>query len=145
MSLTPMNLPAFAFRRDAASAFEASELVCQCCGQARGWINAHSPIYSAIGVDLLCPWCIADGSAAEKFQARFFDAVFCDDDNQLVELGEDWERVVFGQTPGFATYNPIGWRVHCGEPAEYVRREEPYELIFECCSCGKQHSGWDLD
>ena len=140
-----MDLPPFPFRRDAATAFEASDLVCDCCGQARGYINAHSPIYSAVGVDVLCPWCIADGTAAERFQAHFVDAVFCDDDNQAVDLGEDWQRVVFGQTPGFATFSAIGWWVHCGEPAEYLRRDEPYELIFECCSCGQQHSVWDLD
>lgn len=139
------ELPTFPFRRDAADAFEPSDLVCQCCNQARGFINTGSPTYSPVGVDLLCPWCIADGSAAEKFQAQFFDAEFCDDDGQTVNLPGDWQRAVFGQTPGFATYNPIGWWVHCGEPAEYLRREEPYELIFECCFCQKQHSVWDMD
>lgn len=47
--------------------------VCQGCGKARGFVYV-GPVYSVEELnDALCPWCIADGSAAEAFGASFTD------------------------------------------------------------------------
>jgi uncharacterized protein CbrC (UPF0167 family) len=80
-----------------------------------------------------------------KFGATFFDAYFCDDNMETVDLPVEAHSAVFERTIGFATFNPIGWWVHCGEPAEYVTREEPYDMVFECRQCGKRHVIQDLD
>lgn len=111
---------------------------------SRGVLYAGN-IYSRDRVKNICPWCIADGSAAEKYGAEFFDAYFCDDELKVVEMPEDAYMKVFGRTIGFATFNPIGWWVHCNEPAEFVSRNEPYEMVFECRVCHCQHSIDDLD
>lgn len=102
-------------------------------------------MYSRRRVEALCPWCIADGSAASKYNATFFDAEFCDGNVKTVELPAEWQRIVFGCTIGFATNNPIGWWVHCGEPAEYVTRNEPYEMVFECRRCAQRQVIYDPD
>ena len=61
-------------------------------------------------------------------------------------LGEEGIGVsLFSRTIGFATYNPFGWWVHCGEPAEYVGRDEPYDMIFECRRCQQRQAIEDLD
>ena len=57
----------------------------------------------------------------------------------------EMHEAVFSRTIGFATFNPIGWWVHCGQPAEYVTRNEPYEMVFECRVCHLQHTIDDLD
>jgi hypothetical protein len=141
-----INLPKFPYHRDpfASGSLIESPLPCECCGQARGVIYSGN-IYTSKQVESVCPWCIADGSVAEKFNAQFFDADFCDDDLNYLELPPEQHLAVFGKTIGFATFNPIGWWVHCGEPAEYITREEPYDMVFECKKCGKRHVIQDLD
>ena len=43
------------------------------CGESRGFIYS-GPVYGQEELDSsICPWCIADGSAAEKFDAEFTD------------------------------------------------------------------------
>ena len=142
----PVELPQFPYHRDpvASGSVKFCDTACECCGQARGAIYEGN-VYTSADVQSVCPWCIADGSAAEKYDATFFDADFCDDDLNPVELAAEYHRRVFDRTIGFATFNPIGWWVHCGKPAEYVTREEPYDMVFECRKCGKRHVIEDLD
>jgi uncharacterized protein CbrC (UPF0167 family) len=118
--------------------------VCECCGKARGVLYSGNT-YALVELENLCPWCIADGSVAEKYDTLFFDADFVDEDQNNVIMPPEIHLKVFGKTIGFSTYNPIGWWVHCGEPAEYIKRNEPYEMVFECVKCHKQHIIEDLD
>ncbi len=142
-------LPQFPYHRDpvASGSVNESDATCECCGKARGLI--YSGVTYARGrIEALCPWCIADGSAADKFDAQFFDAQFADyvdGKRKPVQLPKQFYRAVFGCTIGFATYNPIDWWVHCGEPAEYVTRNEPYEMVFECRHCGLRQVIYDCD
>lgn len=140
------ELPNFPYHRNPIESDSVceSDAVCECCGKARG-VLYKGVIYASNSPETLCPWCIADGSAAAKYDASFFDADFVDDDNEYVSMSPEHHLEVFGKTIGFATFNPIGWWVHCGEPAEYLTRNEPYEMVFECRNCHKQHIIEDLD
>ena len=140
------DLPSFPYHRDplASGSLRGSTDPCQCCGRTRG-ILYDGVVYSREEITALCPWCIADGSAAEKFDASFFDADFCDTEGNPVALPPEVHHEVFDCTIGFATFNPIGWWVHCDEPAEYVLRVEPYDLVFQCRVCGKKHVIEDVD
>lgn len=139
-------LPPFPYHRDPISSgsIKESDAVCECCGQAQGAVYAGAT-YAADAPKSLCPWCIADGSAEKKYDASFFDAYFCDDQMKEIAMPVEMHRQVFSRTIGFATFNPIGWWVHCGEPAEYVSRTEPYDMVFECRRCRKQHIIQDID
>ena len=140
------ELPHFPYHRDpmASGSLRHSDDKCECCGQAPG-ILYDGVVYSRQRVTSVCPWCIADGSATDKFDASFFDADFQDEDSNRLELSDETHREVFGCTIGFSTFNPFGWWVHCGEPAEYMTRNEPYEMVFECRRCRKRHVWVDLD
>ena len=141
-----IELPHFPFHRDprASGSIRETDAPCECCGEKRG-VAYEGVVYCLDSPETLCPWCIADGSAETKYDASFFDADFVDDDFNTVDLPAETHSLVFGRTIGFSTFNPIGWWVHCGEPAEYVRRDEPYDMIFECRTCNKQHTLMDLD
>ena len=102
-------------------------------------------VYAAEDVRDVCPWCIADGSAAAKFDADFIDGYFCDADGETVEVTRQLRDAVFSRTIGFAVFNPVAWWVHCDEPAEFVRRNESDGLVFECRRCAKQSVTEDLD
>jgi hypothetical protein len=69
-----MDLPSFRCHPDpVGTGFVApSDAACPSCGLARG--HAYTgPVYAIEEIDGLCPWCIADGSADEKFGASFTD------------------------------------------------------------------------
>lgn len=54
-------------------AFEQDKTVeCDCCEQQTS-VYYSGPFYCVDEVEHLCPWCIADGSAAEKFAGSFQD------------------------------------------------------------------------
>jgi len=140
------DLPKFPYHRDpvASESVRKSDATCDCCRKARG-IMYNGVMYSVDGPENICPWCIADGSASEKYDGSFFDASFVDEDFNDVEVAPKYYLEVFCKTIGFATYNPIGWWVHCNQPAEYIARDEPYNMIFECGACGKRQIIEDLD
>ena len=140
------DLPVFPYHRDPVASGSLRESVdpCECCGEARG-ILYNGSAYCVEDVASLCPWCIADGSAASKYKAEFVDGFFCDSNYEMVDLTREAHEAVFCRTLGFSSFNPVGWWVHCGEPAEYVKRIEPYELVFECRRCKKRQVIEDLD
>lgn len=140
------SLPNFPYHRDpvASGSIRETDEKCDCCGEARGVMYEGTPYCEEEELNL-CPWCIADGAAIRKYGAIMFDAEFVDDESNYVELPRALFEAVFYRTIGFATFNPIGWWVHCGEPAEYVTRNEPYDMVFECRRCHKQHVIEDLD
>ncbi|MGW6095042.1 CbrC family protein [Streptomyces sp. NPDC055157] len=89
-----------------------SDAVCICCGRKRGYMYT-GPVYAVEDLtDRLCPWCIANGSVAERFDAHF-TAGRC--------LGDDVPIGVFsavdGRTPGFAAWQEPQWFFHCGDGA----------------------------
>ena len=71
----PDRLPTFRYHPEplTSGSIVSSDLTCQCCGRARGYIYT-GPVYAEEELnEALCPWCIADGSAAGRFQANFVD------------------------------------------------------------------------
>jgi len=147
LSVSPSKpLPTFPYHRDpvASDSIESSDAPCACCSQVTGFRYTGN-VYALKEVEHLCPWCIADGSAAKKFNATFIDGHFCDDQFNHIKLSTDLYNAVFSRTIGFATYNPIAWWSHCGQPAEYITRHEPYDLVFQCRVCGREHVVPDYD
>ncbi|MFJ9673062.1 CbrC family protein [Streptomyces sp. NPDC101221] len=62
------DLPFFRYHPDplASGSIRASAESCACCGRSTGWIYTAT-FYSAQEVSgRFCPWCIADGSAAQR-------------------------------------------------------------------------------
>ncbi|WP_238697866.1 CbrC family protein [Streptomyces sp. E5N91] len=71
-----VDLPFFRYRPDplASGSIRASAEPCACCGRSTGWI-CTATFYSAQEVSgRFCPWCIADGSAADRFAGEFTDS-----------------------------------------------------------------------
>ena len=126
-----MELPEFRYHPDPlkTESIIASKAVCACCGRARGYIYV-GPVYAEQDlVEALCPWCIADGSAHEKFEACFTD------ESGVGGYGE-WEPVsnevlaeVAYRTPGFSGWQQEQWWTHCGDAAAFIGRAGKAELL----------------
>jgi uncharacterized protein len=112
------NLPAFRYHLDPISSGSvvASDAQCLCCGQQRGFAYV-GPVYAEANLDgLLCPWCIADGTAHERFDATFVDSEAFGDG-----VGDEVIDEVTQRTPGYASWQGEGWPTCCGDAAAFVR------------------------
>ncbi|WNO69467.1 CbrC family protein [Streptomyces sp. AM2-3-1] len=110
------QLPFFRYHPEPVTtgADTASGEVCVCCGQARGWIYTASFYTQQDVPGRICPWCIADNGAAERFNGEFADAYSLD--------GVSWEvlQEVTRRTPSFHAWQDPRWLVHCQDAAAYV-------------------------
>lgn len=109
------RLPLFRYHPDpvGTGSIVQSDEVCERCGERRGFVYA-GPIYTAAKVELLCPWCIADGSAAQQFDADFTATDGAPDDVPPTVLDE-----VVHRNPGFTGWQQEQWMFHCTDAAEF--------------------------
>jgi uncharacterized protein len=108
--------PVFRYHPDpiATGALVESADKCERCRQARGLVYA-GPTYTVNEVEFICPWCIADGSAAQEFDAEFTTVDGAPSDIPRAILQE-----VLHRTPGFAGWQQERWLFHCSDAAEFV-------------------------
>ena len=113
-----MNFPLFKYHPDpiASGSVAESDETCLCCDQKRGFIYT-GPVYAIEDLDnKICPWCIADGSAAEKFEAVFTD----EDGIGEEELAVETQEKVARRTPGFAAWQQERWLSCCNDAAAFL-------------------------
>ena len=111
------GLPVFRYHRDPIRTgfVVRSEAVCVCCESARGFVYKGPIRGQIVGLEeRLCPWCLADGSAASKFDATFVSAYSLESLPRVI-LDEVTRR-----TPGFFSWQEEEWPVCCGDASVYV-------------------------
>jgi uncharacterized protein len=130
-------LPDFPYHPDpiATGAIAESEAVCVNCGQARGFIYT-GPVYAEEDLsEALCPWCIADGTAAARFDAAFTDVDVLPDDVPAETIVR-----VMRRTPGFGGWQQEHWMFHCGDGAAFLGTADEDDgstsYLFRCRHCG---------
>jgi uncharacterized protein CbrC (UPF0167 family) len=110
-------LPVFPYHPDplGTRTIAASTTICACCGRARGYIYT-GPVYASEELEnSLCPWCIADGSAAERFHA-----VYTDDMPRPDDVPRDIIDAITRRTPGFRGWQQEHWLYHCRDGAAFL-------------------------
>jgi len=116
----------------ATGSIVASDAVCACCDSPRGFVYT-GPVYAQDELeDALCPWCIADGSAAERYDASFTDV------GVDVPLGvpADVLDVVEHRTPSFSSWQQDHWLYHCADACAYLGATDDEGYRFKCLHCG---------
>lgn len=97
----------------ATGAVKASDAVCRRCGHARGFIYSGAPYSRRDDLqDAICPWCIADGSAARTFKASFIST-------SEDELPPGPHRELYERTPGYASWQGEFWLCHHDDACEF--------------------------
>lgn len=80
--------------------------------------TAHSP------KPKLCPWCIANGEAAKKYDGQFSD----DCPLRECKVAEEIVAEVCERTPGYSSWQQEVWQSHCGDACAFHGDAEPEEL-----------------
>lgn len=84
---------------------------CQCCEkEVKAYIEN---IYSAEDIDCICLHCIADGSAAKKFDASFIQ-------NAEKVNNPDAVEELYNRTPGYYTWQGEYWLACCDDYCEFI-------------------------
>ena len=100
--------------------FSTEENVCDCCGEKTTlWTNN---MYCREEVNCICVHCIADGSAAEKFDGEFID---------WFEAGvtdESKKDELLHRTPGYPSWQGERWMVHCEDYCQYLGEVDAEDL-----------------
>jgi uncharacterized protein len=111
------SLPEFRYHPNpiATGVVELSDSICICCNRERGFIY-KGPVYSTFQLrGRLCPWCIADGSAAAKYHASFADSYSLTQEGIPDSIIEE----VNLRTPSYISWQQENWLVHCGDACEF--------------------------
>lgn len=119
-------LPHFRYHPDpvATGAVIASDKRCLCCELSRGYIYMGS-VYSTNDLDdALCPWCIADGSAASKLDASFGEL----SGKHRAAVPEAVASEVNLRTPGYVSWQGEFWLSHCGDACEFHGDASPEDV-----------------
>jgi hypothetical protein len=86
--------------------------ICQCCDkQIEIYYNT---MYTSKNVDCLCPDCIANGSAAEKFDGEFIGGA------DPITDGADKTEELFKRTPGYVSWQEDYWLAHCNDYCAFI-------------------------
>src|SRR5215472_16350388 len=111
------SVPTFRYHPDPLGTgfVKPSSTACVVCGRERGFIYTR-PVYAIDELrSEICPWCIADGSAAERFDAQFTDASCKPADVPMPVLDEITQR-----TPGFSGWQQEHWLYHCADATAFL-------------------------
>lgn len=110
-------LPQFKYHPEPlrTGALEPRSIACACCGQRRQYVYV-APVYGERDLhESLCPWCIADGSAAAKLGASFAD------EHPLRKAGVPVSVIeeVNQRTPSYSSWQQEEWLTHCNDACEF--------------------------
>jgi uncharacterized protein CbrC (UPF0167 family) len=136
-----MELPIFKYSPNAyqIDVFEEREGTCSVCSQPRE-IRYTGPFYCEEEPDYICPWCIADGSAAKKFEGEFTDGGMMETplgyaaDDEMKRSFQEKTSEVLERTPGYVSWQGEHWLSHCNEPCAflgYADKENIKPIIHE--------------
>lgn len=116
-----MDLPKFIYYPDPIKngSIAASDEICECCSQSRGYISDLG-MYCRENVEKICPWCIASGAAAEKFDGTFneLDWNYLKSHKVLNSVQDEITK----RTPGFGSIQEQWWAFHCNDGCEFHGR-----------------------
>lgn len=121
-----LDLPSFRYHPDPVStgSVVASDGKCDVCGASRGALY-RGPIYGRFtDRPVVCPWCIAEGSAAAGYDLKFTDV------SQIpADVPSDAVQTIVRRTPGYSAWQQEEWLYHCADGCEYLGDVGGQELV----------------
>jgi uncharacterized protein CbrC (UPF0167 family) len=149
-----MELPKFKYSPNAykINVFKEEEGICSVCNQQRK-IQYNSSFYSEEEPEYICPWCIADGSAAKRYDGEFNDAAGVEtplgynSDDVLKATFDEQITEVTQRTPSYVSWQQEVWLSHCNEPCAFIdyAESEMIRPFLHELEADLEGSGYDSD
>ncbi|HRI27303.1 MAG TPA: CbrC family protein [Chitinophagales bacterium] len=121
-----MELPKFKYSPNAYNLdlFEEEEGTCSVCNQKRQ-LKYTGSFYSAKEPEYICPWCIANGKAAQKYGGEFNDyysieGVSANPDDPEPDVPKTLLTEITQKTPSYTAWQQQVWLTHCHEPCAFI-------------------------
>lgn len=92
---------------------DGSKSICQCCKKETKYYL--ETMYSADEVECICPECVVNGKAAEKFDGEFVQYAEVDKVDDSLKREE-----LFKRTPGYLNWQGEYWLACCNDFCAYV-------------------------
>jgi uncharacterized protein CbrC (UPF0167 family) len=110
------QIPSFKYNPDPfkIGVFKEKEAICPCCRKSTPVIYC-GPFYTREKVTGICPDCIKDGSAAEKFHGKYHNVI----SYEYVEDRAFIDELVH-RTPGYHGWQQEIWLSHCGDFCQII-------------------------
>jgi uncharacterized protein len=148
--VTDEPVPTFRYHPDPVGTGNvvAEDIVCGVCERARShrYLGPYvSPDVHFENEDPLCPWCIADGSAAREWQASFVAPAYLSEQARAGMTGDQLAELEF-RTPSFRCLQQERWLDHHGEADEYlgeIGADEYLRLPAEAQAAVREAAGDD--
>jgi len=111
-----IEFPIFKYHKDPinSGSIITGSFTCPVCKKDRTYAYV-GPFFSIEDVENICPWCIADGSAAKKYDGEFQDSALVEEIINQNDLDE-----LIHRTPGYMGWQQEQWLVHCGLPCQFI-------------------------
>ena len=112
------QLPSFRYHPDpvATGSVAPSGRECRACARARSLIYV-GPVYAEQELtEAFCPWCIADGRAAELFSVEFTDVGWGVPAGVPASVTDE----IGCRTPGFHSWQQDHWLYHCDDGCAFL-------------------------
>ena len=120
------ELPLFKYHPYPLKTGNATEkqFVCLCCDRDQRYAYV-GPVYSRHDIERgsICLGCIANGSAAERFDAQFTGYI---DENE--SISKEALDELYKKTPGYVSWQEQIWLTHCGDICEFHGDFDSIEL-----------------
>ncbi len=130
MTSPESELPVFRYFPDPVGngCIVREDSTCPCCAAPRHYIY-RGPIYCrGGGIEEVCPWCIADGSAAKKWSAMIFNDLVPD---LPATVPNDVVREITERTPGFETWQGNIWLFSRDDAMLFLNEVAGRQLLAE--------------
>lgn len=149
-----MKLPKFKYSPNAykLDIFKTEDGICSVCNNKSN-LKYTGSFYSIDEPEYICPWCIANGKAAEKYDGEFNDycgieTVSPDPNDTKCSIPEELLLEVTNKTPSYNSCQQEEWLTHCNEPCAFLayadgKRIEP--LIEELKEDIENNLGAEID
>jgi hypothetical protein len=122
-------LPTFRYHPDpiGTGSIVESDEECECCARRRGY-RYEGPVYAVVEIEIVCPWCIDDGSAHENLGCEFTDSAGVGDHGSWSPVPDAIAEHVTTRTPGFSGWQQERWWTCCNDAAAFLGRAGRREL-----------------
>lgn len=121
-----MNYPYFKYHPNAyqLDLFVKEEGICSICHEERA-LKYEASFYAVEEPEYICPFCIADGRAAKKYEGEFNDycgieGVSPDPNDPQSTIPQVMLLEICERTPSYFSWQQEQWLTHCNEPCAFL-------------------------